>query len=84
MVSGAHKTVTDLEQLSTADADALIDSIEALLQEDSSTGGGGTGSGLADPVLSKSNGAVSQGMPCYVMETAIRFVLSKTSAYHCC
>ncbi len=59
MVSGAQKAVKDLEQLSTADAEALIDSIEALLQEESS---GTASSGLTDPVLSKGSGSVTPGV----------------------
>ena len=59
VVSGAEKTVKDLEQLSTADVEALIDSIEALLQDDSSQDA--NVAGLADPVLSKSTTSPTQG-----------------------
>ena len=54
MVSGAHKTVTDLEQMATADAEAIIDSIEELMQEASHGSGVATHPRLTDPVLSKS------------------------------
>lgn len=59
VVSGAEKTVKDLEQLSTADVEALIDSIEALLQADSSQDA--SVAGLADPVLSKNTTSPTQG-----------------------
>jgi len=71
VVSGAEKAVKDLEQLAAADPEALIDSIEELLPAGTSQGAGvATGvsaglvtgvTGLADPVLSKSNGSLTQG-----------------------
>ncbi len=74
VVSGAEKAVKDLEQLATADPEALIDSIEALLPDGTSQDAGvTTGSsaglvtgltGLADPVLSKGNGSLTQGGGC--------------------
>ena len=70
-MSGAEKAVKDLEQLATADPEALIDSIEELLPAATSQGAGvATGvnaglatviTGLADPVLSKGNGSLTQG-----------------------
>ena len=74
VVSGAEKAVKDLEQLATADPEALIDSIEALLPDGTNQDAGvTTGSsaglvtgltGLADPVLSKGNGSLTQGGGC--------------------
>ena len=71
VVSGAEKAVKDLEQLAAADPEALIDSIEELLpagtsQEAGVAGGSSAGlvtgvTGLADPVLSKGNGSLTQG-----------------------
>ncbi len=71
MVSGAEKAVKDLEQLAAADPEALIDSIEELLpagtgQEAGVAMGVSAGLvtgvvGLADPVLSKGNGSLTQG-----------------------
>ncbi|KAL0045751.1 hypothetical protein WJX82_003498 [Trebouxia sp. C0006] len=70
VVSGAEKAVKDLEQLAAADPEALIDSIEELLpagtsQEAGVAGGSSAGlvtgvTGLADPVLSKGNGSLTQ------------------------
>ncbi len=70
-MSGAEKAVKDLEQLAAADPEALIDSIEELLpfgtsQEAGVTTGVSAGlvtgvTGLADPVLSKGNGSLTQG-----------------------
>lgn len=59
VVSGAQKTVKDLEQMSAADAESIIDSIEELMVE--ANHNAGSGSGLADPVLSKSNRSLTQG-----------------------
>lgn len=71
VVSGAEKAVKDLEQLAAADPEALIDSIEELLpvgtsQEAGVAMGVSAGlvagvTGLADPVLSKGNGSLTQG-----------------------
>ena len=70
VVSGAEKAVKDLEQLAAADPEALIDSIEELLPLGTSQDAGvATGvsaglvsgvTGLADPVLSKGNGSLTQ------------------------
>ena len=70
VVSGAEKAVKDLEQLAAADPEALIDSIEELLPIGTSQDAGvATGvsaglvsgvTGLADPVLSKGNGSLTQ------------------------
>ncbi|KAL0043449.1 hypothetical protein WJX79_004963 [Trebouxia sp. C0005] len=70
VVSGAEKAVKDLEQLAAADPEALIDSIEELLpvgtsQEAGVAMGVSAGlvagvTGLADPVLSKGNGSLTQ------------------------
>ena len=55
VVSGAQKTVKDLQQMATADAEAIIDTIEELMQEASHGSGTATVTRLADPVLSKSS-----------------------------
>ena len=64
VVSGAQKAVKELEQLATADAEAIIDSIEEQMQEaaaTSSSSSTGLGKGLAHPVLSKTSQSLTQG-----------------------
>ena len=50
VVSGAQRTIKDLEQLSTASADAIVESIEEAMQEAEQAE---AGTGMAEPVLSK-------------------------------
>lgn len=61
VVSGAQKTVKDLEQMATADAEAIIDAIEELVQDTSHGSATAADSRLADPVLSKSGQPLMQG-----------------------
>ena len=61
VVSGAQKTVKDLQQMATADAEAIIDTIEELMQEASHGSGTATVTRLADPVLSKSSQPFTPG-----------------------
>lgn len=61
VVSGAQKTVKDLQQMATADAEAIIDSIEELMQEASHGDGTATVTKLAEPVLSKTSQPSTQG-----------------------
>lgn len=61
MVSGAQKTVKDLEQMGTADAEAIIDAIEELVQDTSHGSATTADSRLTDPVLSKSGQPLMQG-----------------------
>ena len=61
VVSGAQKTVKDLQQMATADAEAIIDSIEELMQGARHGDGTATVTRLADPVLTKSSQPSTQG-----------------------
>ncbi|KAL3146765.1 hypothetical protein ABBQ38_014749 [Trebouxia sp. C0009 RCD-2024] len=61
VVSGAQKTVKDLEQMGTADAEAIIDAIEELVQDTSHGSATTADSRLTDPVLSKSGQPLMQG-----------------------
>lgn len=63
VVSGAQKTVTDLQQMATTDAEAIIDSIEELMHEASQGEGAAATTRLAEPVLSKTGHPSIQGGP---------------------
>lgn len=61
MVSGAQKTIKDLQQMAMADAEAIIDSIEGLMNEASHGAGDAATARLAEPVLSKTGHPSIQG-----------------------
>ena len=61
VVSGAQKTVKDLEQMATTDAEAIMDAIEELVQDTTHGSAAAADYRLADPVLSKSGQPLIQG-----------------------
>ena len=83
MVSGAQRTIKDLEQLFTTSADAIEECIEEAMQ----AVGVAAGSGMAGPVLSKSSGPQGQHHTLYaqlalscVMLVFVEFATANLSA----